>query len=96
MFREISPINERFWGANLIVKHFFIDTPIHIINVIAASVIVEYRSAVDAIVLGEIEVVPDFPDDFSITQYVSVVLFVLQAVNIRFNLHISSPPPLPM
>ena len=64
---------------------------IYIVNEISSRKGIENGCAENTIVFRKIEMIRNFLDDFSLSQHMTVVFMVLQAVDIRFDLHHRPP-----
>lgn len=64
---------------------------IYIVNEISSCKGIEDSCAENTVVFRKIEIIRNFLDDFSLSQHMTVVFMVLQAVDIRFDLHRRPP-----
>ena len=67
--------------------------PINIIHIVSPSEDVEDCGTTDTLVLSQVQIVPDAPDDLCLTQYITVMDVILQAVNVSHNFH-NEPSPM--
>lgn len=61
--------------------------PIHIIDIISPGEEIEDRRTPNAVDLGQIQVIANAPDNLGLAQYMTVMLLVLQTVDIRLDFH---------
>ena len=65
---------------------------VHVIDIVPSREEIEDRRTPDAIDLSQIQVITDLPDDLGLAQHMTIMLVVLQAVNVCLYFHDLPPP----
>ena len=64
---------------------------VHIIDIVSSCEEVEDGRTPDTVILCQIQVIADLPDDLSLAQHMAVVFVIFQAVDIRLDFHCLPP-----